>query len=197
MKNTLLVILILAVLGMGGWIAYDKLGKDTDKTVTNAGATSSAGSEPVAPQPTGKTVDLSNSGLTEVGPSIYNQTDTVVLILSNNKLKSLKSEMGKMTRLEVLKLDHNIIDGSLIGEIRKMPLKTLDASYNNMTGIPAEIGQLNQLQTLDYSYNKIDTYPNEIANLKQLKTLNLTGNPFSAAKIAEIRAKLPNATIVF
>ena len=32
-------------------------------------------------------------------------------------------------------------------------LKNLNVSYNNMTGMPAEIEQLNKLETLNYSYN--------------------------------------------
>ena len=104
--------------------------------------------------------------------------------------------MGKMTKLQVLKLDHNKLEGSLIGEIRKMPLRLLDASYNNMTGIPAEIGQLNQLEELNYSYNQIDTLPNEIFKLSQLKKLDLTGNPMPLEKVQELRQKLPNTTIV-
>lgn len=191
MKNFVIGILVVALLGLGGWVVYDRMwAGGTDSP--NGGSSSTETNNY-----TGKTLDLSDRGLTEVGPDIYNKTDTVVLILSNNSLKSLKSEMGKMTRLEVLKLDHNKLEGSLIAEIRKMPLRELTASNNNMTGIPAEIGQLSQLETLDLSYNDIDSYPNEIANLKQLKTLNLTGNPFSAKKISEIKAKLPNTNVIF
>jgi Leucine-rich repeat (LRR) protein len=97
----------------------------------------------------------------------------------------------------VLKLDHNVLQGSLIAEIRKMPLITLDVSYNNMTGVPAEIGQISTLQTLNYSYNKITAFPNEIANIKQLKTLTITGNPLSADKVTQLKAELPNTTIIF
>jgi Leucine-rich repeat (LRR) protein len=150
-------------------------------------------------EPTGKVLDMSNKGLTKVGPEIYDQKGVNTLILSHNQLKSLVSEMGRMTSLKVLKVDHNIIEGSLIGEIRQMSqLTTLDASYNNMTGVPAEIGQLNQLQTLNYSYNNIDSFPNEIKNLKNnLKELDLTGNPLSAEKLAELKAALPNTNIRF
>lgn len=191
MKNFTIGVLIVAVLGLGEFVLYDKTKSDTTtSSKTNTNATT-------ATTYSGKTLDLSNKGLSEVGPDIYNRTDTVELILSDNQLKSLKSEMGKMTKLQVLKLDHNRLEGSLIAEIRKMPLKELDASYNDLTGIPAEIGQLTQLETLNLSYNRIDTYPNELANIQQLKTLNLTGNPFSAQEISEIKAKLPNTNVIF
>lgn len=84
-----------------------------------------------------------------------------------------------------------------MAEIRKMSLKSLSASYNNMTGVPAEIGQLTKLENLDLSYNNIDSLPNEIADIKQLKTLNLTSNPISTEKIARLRTQLPNTNIIF
>ena len=124
---------------------------------------------------------------------------TTDLILSNNAIRSLPSEMGKMTNLITLKIDHNALEGSLIGEVRQMTkLKQLDVSHNNMTGIPAEIGQLSNLQVLDYSYNKIDGLPNELANLnKNLLEFRLTGNPLSQDKINKLKIDLPNTDIIF
>jgi Leucine-rich repeat (LRR) protein len=79
-----------------------------------------------------------------------------------------------------------------------MPLVTLDVSYNNMTGVPAEIGQLNKLETLNYSYNKLTGLPNELANLKNnLKTFDLTGNPISQDTLSKLKSQLPNTTIIF
>lgn len=146
-----------------------------------------------------KVLDRSDSGLTSVTADIYNQTATTTLLLSNNSIKSLPSEMGKMTKLEVFKIDHNILEGSLIGEIRQMSqLRVLDVSNNKMTSMPAEIGQLSNLESLDYSYNKIDGLPNEISNLKStLKELNLTGNPLSQDKINKLKADLPSTNIIF
>ncbi len=104
-----------------------------------------------------------------------------------------------MTNLVIFKIDHNLLDGSLIGEIRQMAkLKVLDVSYNKMTGMPAEIGQLSNLETLNYSYNDITGLPNELANLKNnLKEFNLTGNPLSQDQISKLRASLPDTNIIF
>lgn len=191
MKNAVITILAPVVLSLGGWIAYDQL----NKTPSDSGASSSGGT---SYQTSGRTLDLSNREITEVGPDIYNSNGVTKLVLSGNHLKSLKSEMGRMTSLEILLLDHNQIEGSLIGEIRKMPLKTLDASYNKMTGIPAEIGQVTTLETLNYSYNKLTGLPNELANLKNnLKTFDLTGNPLSQDTLSKIRASLPGTNIIF
>lgn len=146
-----------------------------------------------------RVLDLSNTGLTKVTADIYGKTSTAELILSNNSLQTLPSEMGKMTNLVTLKLDHNRLDGSLIGEIRQMSkLKLLDVSYNQMTGMPAEIGQLSKLETLDYSHNSITGLPNELANLKNnLKEFNLTGNPLSTSAINQLKTALPTTNIIF
>jgi hypothetical protein len=192
MKNTIITVLVITVLGLAGWVVYDKTKSrtsDTSSSTTPSASTQTKSSS---------TLDLSNKGLTSVGPAIYNQTDTTALILSNNNIQTLPSEMGKMTKLEVFKIDHNRLDGSLIGEIRKMPLTNLDVSYNNLTGMPAEIGQLNKLEVLNYSYNHVTGLPNELAKLKStLKELNLTGNPVSQDTLNKLRAELPNTKIIF
>jgi leucine-rich repeat protein SHOC2 len=77
-------------------------------------------------------------------------------------------------------------------------LQTLDASDNNMTGIPAEMGQLSKLQTLNLSNNGITGLPNELKDLKNnLKEFNLSGNPLSSQQISDLKAALPNTNIIF
>lgn len=195
MKNAIIVILVAAVLCLGGWLVYDKVLSDNTSTTSDGTTTTTTSTK----QPkSSNTLDLNDKGLTVVGSDVYNKTNTTVLILSNNNIQTLPSEMGRMTKLEEFKIDHNRLDGSLIGELRKMPLKTLDVSYNNMTGMSAEIGQLNKLETLNYSHNKITGLPNELANLKNsLKEFNLTGNPLSQSTLDKIKAALPNTNILF
>jgi Leucine-rich repeat (LRR) protein len=190
-KNIVITVLVIVVLGLGGWLVYDKTKHTTTPSSSGSSSQSNSGASDA------RILNYSNKGLTSVGSDIYSQTDATQLILSYNNLKSLPSQLGGMDKLQVLKVDHNQLQGALIAEIRKMPLVTLDASYNNMTGIPAEIGQLSHLQTLNYSYNKINSLPNEIANIKQLKTLNFTGNPLTASQISKLKSELPNTTIIF
>ncbi len=186
MKKLLIVAIVMALTVLGAWQILSSL-QSSNETPS---------SEVVAPA--SATVNLSNTGLTKVGPEVYNKTDTVILNLSNNQIKTLPTEMGKMTKLQDLNLSQNLLDGSLIAEVRKMPLKKLDVSNNNMTGMPAEIGQLSKLETLNYSNNKITGLPNELKNLKNnLKEFNLTGNPLSAEAISKLKADLPNTTIIY
>jgi Leucine-rich repeat (LRR) protein len=190
--------LLIAALVAGGVFFGFKLGKNDSTTNTGTDSTNSYTSTAKS-SPDAKVLDLSNKGLTKVNSDVYGKTGTTDLILSNNSIKTLPSEMGKMTKVVVFKIDHNLLDGSLIGEIRQMSqLKVLDVSYNNMTGMPAEIGQLSRLESLNYSYNNITGLPNELANLKNnLKEFNLTGNPLSQEQISKLRTQLPNTTIIF
>lgn len=192
MKNVVIAVLVLAVLGLGGWVAYDST-KSADQVSDGSSNSTSQSSKS-----SGYTLDLSGKGLTKVGPDIYEKPGVTQLILSDNNLETLPSEMGKMTSLEILKLDHNRLEGSLIGELRKMPLVELDVSYNNLTGVPAEIGQLNKLQKLNYGYNHVTGLPNELANLKNtLKEFNLKGNPISQETLSKLKTQLPNTNIIF
>ncbi len=54
----------------------------------------------------------------------------------------------------------------------------MSLKHNDMTGIPAEIGQLANLQELDYSFNNLDTMPNEIKNMRGLRKLSLAHNRY-------------------
>ena len=188
--TTRIIIGAIAILAVGIFVYLGYL-LGQDRPVTpNAPGTEAVGS---------KVLNLSGKNLTSVGPDIYNKTETTDLVLSNNRLRTLPSEMGRMVNLLSLRLDHNQLDGSLIAEVRLMSqLKTLNVSYNNMTGMPAEIGQLSKLEVLNYSYNHITGLPNELANLKNnLKTFDLTGNPLSASQISALKNELPNTTILY
>ena len=191
--------IIVIILIAGGLFLGFNLGKNDTNTSSNTSTSNSNGTTTTEKSSSSaKVLDLSNKGLTKVTSDVYSKTSTTDLILSNNSIRTLPSEMGKMTNVVIFRIDHNVLDGSLIGEIRQMSkLKQLDVSNNKMTGMPAEIGQLSNLETLNYSYNNIDGLPNELANLKNnLKEFNLTGNPLSQTQITKLKTTLPNTNII-
>jgi Leucine-rich repeat (LRR) protein len=61
-----------------------------------------------------------------------------------------------------------------------------------MTGVPAEVGQLQNLEVLDLSNNKLTGLPYELGNLKKLKTLNLSGNNYATQDLEIIKKGLPS-----
>ena len=190
MKNILIGVIVFILIITGTLFA-------TQLTSRHSNNNAAPGTAPISPNVV--ILDRSGKGITKVSSAVYSKTDTTTLLLSDNAIQALPSQMGKMTNVTVFKIDHNQLEGSLIGEIRQMSqLKTLDASYNNMTGIPAELGQLHSLETLSYSHNKITGLPNELAQLKNnLKEFDLTGNPLTTEQISKLRATLPNTKVIF
>ena len=65
---------------------------------------------------------------------------------------------------------------SINGKMINKDIKHLDLSYNNLTQLPIEIGQLTQLTNLYLSYNNLTQLPVEIGHLTQLTTLDLSYN---------------------
>ena len=176
MKNVVIVALVLAVGVLGFYIVSGTNdSNDSSSSSSNTSDNTSNQSADSNTSTSGKTIDLSNQGLTEVPKDILDDTKVVVFNVSNNNLT-----------------------GALPAEIRKMSnLEKLIASDNNMTGIPAEIGQLSKLKIANFANNDISGLPLEIGNLSNLETLDLRGNPnVSDYDISLIQPKIPNAQIL-
>lgn len=94
---------IVVLLVVAGVFLGISIGKN-DSGSSSTGTTSTSGTH---------VVDLSGQGLTEVTAAVYEKTDTTDLILSDNSIKALPSQMGKMTKVVVFKIDNNVLEGSL------------------------------------------------------------------------------------
>lgn len=93
---------------------------------------------------------------------------------------------------KVLDLSSRNLEGSLNSGVQKLSnLTELDLDHNNLTTIPAEIGQLSNLEVLDVSDNPITELPAEIKNLKKIKVIDLRGTLYSKADLAGIIGDLP------
>lgn len=174
MKNVVIVVLVIAVGALGYLLIFKDDNSNTSNTSTNTTDSTSTGNADIATS-SGKTIDLSGRGLTEVPKDVLDDTKVVVFNVSDNNLT-----------------------GALPAEIRKMTnLEQLIANDNKMTGIPAEIGQLSKLKIANFANNNISGLPLEIGNLTNLETLDLRGNPnVSDYDIGLIQPKIPNAQIL-
>nr|MDZ8040377.1 COR domain-containing protein [Nostoc sp. CreGUA01] len=56
-------------------------------------------------------------------------------------------------------------------------LQSLDLSYNQLSSLPPEFGQLTNLQSLNLRYNQLSSLPREIRQLPNIKKLDLRRNP--------------------
>lgn len=172
MKNALIVVLVIVV-GAMGYFLFMK--DDAFAPSSNGSTTSSSQATDNSVKTSGKTIDLSDKGLSSVSQDILDDSSVKTFDVSGNNLTgSLPAEIRKLTNLEVL-----------------------NASNNKMTGIPAEIGQLSKLKTANFTNNDLSGLPLEIGNLKNLETLDLRGNPkISKSDISQIQSKIPNAKIL-
>jgi Leucine-rich repeat (LRR) protein len=62
----------------------------------------------------------------------------------------------------------------------------LGLNRNELTTVPAELGNLTALLWLDLRYNKMTTVPAALGNLKAMYSLDLRGNPDLAALPEEV-----------
>ncbi|GAA3767701.1 leucine-rich repeat domain-containing protein [Flavobacterium ginsengiterrae] len=98
------------------------------------------------------------------------------------------SVFSELEALESLDLRYCKLKGVIPASWAKLKkLKTLYLSYNALTGLSPEFGQLESLVTAELNDNQITTLIKELENLTALRTLNLTNN-----KITTVSALLPS-----
>jgi Leucine-rich repeat (LRR) protein len=121
-------------------------------------------------------LDLSDLGLRQVPPEVWDLEHLTWLDLSGNRLKSLPPEIGTLEKLERLFLWDNRLE-ALPPEIGRLSrLEWLDLDGNRLETLPPELAQLQQLTHLKLQYNRFKTFPNAILELPNLELLFLSGN---------------------
>jgi Leucine-rich repeat (LRR) protein len=76
-----------------------------------------------------------------------------------------------------------------IGELKN--LTQIDLRSNQLKELPSQIGGLENLTDLNLGYNQITSLPSQISNLKNLKILRLSANQFSITELNKSLALLP------
>ncbi len=65
---------------------------------------------------------------------------------------------------------------SLVEEIEKQNLRSLDLSFKKLEEIPKYVFELASLEKLNLSHNQLQELPQEIIKLKSLKVLDISWN---------------------
>lgn len=105
--------------------------------------------------------------------------DVYELIINNNKMDVLPSEIYKFVFLEKLVINNNYL--LFIEFPKKLSfLRVLDLSYNSISQLSFHIGTISSLRELNLSFNKIETFPEEISDLKNLIIFDASHNRISS-----------------
>ena len=96
----------------------------------------------------------------------------------------IPAELGNLTSLTRLHLDHNFLSGPIPPELGRLPnLTSLNLESNDLSGpIPTELGGLPNLTSLDLGFNNLTgPIPAELGNLYNLRSLNLQNNSLTGS----------------
>ncbi|MEJ5308421.1 MAG: leucine-rich repeat domain-containing protein [Anaerolineae bacterium] len=119
---------------------------------------------------------LSDLGLREIPPQVWEFEHLTQLDLNGNRIEVLPPDIARLTNLERLSLDGNRLE-ALPPEIGQLShLQWLDLDNNRLTSLPPEFARLQALTHLQIQYNRWETFPAEILELPNLESLFLAGN---------------------
>ena len=122
-------------------------------------------------------IELDNNNISVIPPSIISSKALNRLFMSNNSLYRLPLELF-MLKIVTIYVDGNRLK-SIPTEIGKMT--TLQhARFNNnhnITNVPEEIGNLVRLKDVDFRNNAIEFLPDSFESLNALKYIYLHDNP--------------------
>ncbi len=119
-------------------------------------------------------LDLGGNQLTDLG-SLRGLEGLVSLDLSDNQLKALPPEIGRLKSLRRLDLSRNQLT-TLPPELGKLTaLEELTLSGNPLVSLHPAIGRLTSLRRLDIEDTTLKSFPDEMGRLTRLVTFSCPG----------------------
>jgi Protein tyrosine and serine/threonine kinase/Leucine rich repeat len=145
-----------------------------------------------------KRLDLAAS-LTEFPIEIFNLADSLeILNLSDNRLRSLPADLGRLHKLKIIFLSNNnfeevpevladCLNLSMVGfksnkirvlgeNILPLNVRWLILTDNQLERLPKSIGRLEKLQKLMLAGNQLRSLPDEMAACQNLELIRLAAN---------------------
>lgn len=106
-----------------------------------------------------------------------------VLQLNDNLLTNVPRDLAKLSSLRVLELHDNLLKTVPEQLWQLNTLTRLDLSANELTSLPAQVGRLTSLIELYLYENLLTSLPSEIGNLCLLKALYLGNNQLTSVPV--------------
>ncbi|KAF4797647.1 Leucine-rich repeat-containing protein 40 [Turdus rufiventris] len=110
----------------------------------------------------------------------WEQTDLTKLILASNKLQSLSEDVQLLPALTVLDVHDNQLTSlpAALGQLEN--LQKLDVSHNQLRSLPEELLQLPRLRSLLLQHNQLSQLPEGLGQLLSLEELDVSNNQLTA-----------------
>ena len=133
----------------------------------------------------------------DLDSALANPDKVYKLSLSDQQLKSLSPEIGKLKNLQVLNLSNCGLK-ALPEEIRELRhLQMLSLYGNKLKFIPYEFRELSKLEVLYLGRNRLTTLPVWVGGLGKLRRLDVSRNRMTPAEIIAIRNMMPRVDITY
>lgn len=117
------------------------------------------------------------------------------LSLSDNQLKTLPADIGRLRNLQVLNLSQNKLR-TLPPEIAQLSnLQVLILNRNRLTTLPDTLKVLGNMEQMYVAYNRLDELPVWVGGLSHLRRLDITANQLTPYQIEKIRSRLPRCEV--
>lgn len=152
-----------------------------------------------------KRLDLA-AGLTEFPIEIFDLADSLeILNLSDNHLRSLPADLGRLNKLKIIFLSNNNFEEvpevladcpslSMVGfksnkirvlgeHILPLNVRWLILTDNQLERLPNSIGRLDKLQKLMLAGNQLRSLPHEMAACRSLELIRLAANRLESLPI--------------
>lgn len=126
------------------------------------------------------TLYLSNNGLAgDLPAELGNLTRLERLELDHNRITRLPTSVSKLVNLTSVRLNNNQLTTLPVG-LGKSNIGDLHLNNNQLTSIPADIGDLTYMQDLDLRFNRLTSLPASLGGIEWLVNLYLDDNQLTS-----------------
>lgn len=130
-----------------------------------------------------KRLDLSGLALRSIPSEVFRLSWLKTLVLTDNLLTAVPDEIANLGGLESLHLDRNLLRKFPRGITDLTNLRELRLDGNNLQRLPDDLGRLRRLQSLALNGNELTDLPSTLTLLGKLESLMLNSNRFTVFPI--------------